>query len=95
MRLSSAKALFTQDVVHRTSKDLPLFERVLHFGDFAKVIVLPASGQDLHASVMPLMRAGVDVSWSAFIHGASQDFETVICDSDHICNILFSSGILP
>lgn len=92
MRLSSAKALFTQDVVHRTAKDLPLFERVLQFGDFAKVIVLPANGVDLNASVIPLMRPGIDFSWNTFICGASSEYEAVICDADHICNILFSSG---
>eukprot|EP00428_Durinskia_dybowskii_P071839 CAMPEP_0170407468 /NCGR_PEP_ID=MMETSP0117_2-20130122/28262_1 /TAXON_ID=400756 /ORGANISM="Durinskia baltica, Strain CSIRO CS-38" /LENGTH=721 /DNA_ID=CAMNT_0010664715 /DNA_START=17 /DNA_END=2182 /DNA_ORIENTATION=- len=92
MRLSNAKALFTQDVVYRFSKNLPLFERVLHFGDFAKVVILPGRGNELHSSIIPHMRPDVDFSWMDFIKGASSTFETVSCSSDHICNILFSSG---
>ena len=92
MRLSHAKALFTQDVVYRFAKNLPLFERVLHFGDFARVVILPGRGKDLHSSVIPLMRPNVDLSWETFLKNASPQFETVICPADHICNILFSSG---
>jgi acetyl-CoA synthetase len=92
MRLSHAKALFTQDVVYRFAKNLPLFERVLHFGDFAHVVILPGRGSELHSSVVPLMRPDLDISWETFLKGTSTAFETVSCPADHICNILFSSG---
>lgn len=92
MRLSHAKALFTQDVVYRFAKNLPLFERVLHFGDFAHVVILPGRGSELHSSVVPLMRPSLDLSWETFLKGTSTVFETVSVPSDHICNILFSSG---
>ena len=92
MRLSHAKALFTQDVVYRAAKYLPLFERVLHFGDFAHVVILPGRYNTLHSSVLSHMRPQLDISWETFMKGASTTFETVSCPSDHICNILFSSG---
>jgi len=92
MRLSHAKALFTQDVVYRAAKYLPLFERVLHFGDFAHCVILPGRGNELHSSIHSHMRDHLDISWADFMKGASTTFETVSCPSDHICNILFSSG---
>ena len=92
MRLSHAKALFTQDVVYRAAKFLPLFERVLHFGDFAHCVILPGRGNVLHPSILSHMRPHLDISWESFMKGASTTFETVSCPSDHICNILFSSG---
>lgn len=92
MRLSHAKALFTQDVVYRSNKYLPLFERVLHFGEFAHVVILPGRGTELHSSVISHMRSHLDISWETFLKGTSTQFDVVSCPSDHICNILFSSG---
>ena len=102
LRLSSAKAIFTQDVIYRGAKFLPLFERVLEAGPL-RAVVLPGalnSGDEcgpglippVHPTVSASMRPGQDLDWATFLDGQSDSFDAVIVDATHPANILFSSG---
>lgn len=98
LRLSSAKAIFTQDVIYRGSKYLPLFERVLEAKP-KQIFVLPGSlgssdstTHEIHPSVQKLCRPSTDIAWSELLESTSDVFEYVSCPSTHPANILFSSG---
>ena len=84
LRLGNAVAVFTQDVIIRGGKELPLYANVTAAGPLP-AIVLPASG----TSAVEL-REG-DVRWDGFL-GEQNRFEAVERDSDDAINILFSSG---
>jgi acetyl-CoA synthetase len=102
MRLANAKAIFTQDVVYRRDKFLPLFSRISQAGNVAtqnghvapQTVVLPGNDiQDaIHPSVVPLMKPDLDRDWVTFLGDSSESFDAVIVPANHICNILFSSG---
>lgn len=93
MRIADAKAIFTQDVVYRRDKYLPLYTRVREsqHGRDTFIVILPGHGDELHESVQSVLRSGLDFSFFDFLH-SSDSFDSVICPSSHICNILFSSG---
>lgn len=96
--LSGAKAVFTQDVVVRGGKALPLYARVADSGAAAAAIVLPANpGRPLQLTSP--FRPG-DVAWDAFLAAAPRTspsgyrFEEVahVADAYEPTNVLFSSG---
>lgn len=84
LRISSAKAAVTQDVVVRAGKTLPMYDKVVSAGA-ARAIVVPAGG-----SLAVRLRSG-DVEWSDFLAGADE-FHPVACDPEDTTNFLFSSG---
>ncbi len=84
LRLANAAAVFTQDVLVRAGKTLPLYATVIG-ADAPPAIVLPA--QDRVG--LPL-RAG-DCAWSEFLEAADR-FEAVTREPSDPVNILFSSG---
>lgn len=84
LRVSNAKAIFTQDVSIWGHKRIPLYARVCD-AHAKKVIVLPAEAQ---VSV-PLRQE--DIAWTDFLVREDQ-FESVACQPMSPCNILFSSG---
>ncbi|WP_437193806.1 AMP-binding protein [Planctomicrobium sp. SH527] len=84
IRLSNAVAIFTQDVLVRNGKVLPLFENVVQ-ANGPRAIVLPAVGES-----RALLRAG-DEDWRTFLQDQGP-FEAVVCDPEAPTNILFSSG---
>jgi acetyl-CoA synthetase len=84
LRIAEAKAVFTQDVIRRAGKELPLYERVVAAGAL-RAIVLPAG-----ASPAVSLRAG-DVAWDDFL-GSRERFEPVLRDPHDVTNVLFSSG---
>ncbi|KQK12602.1 probable acyl-activating enzyme 18, peroxisomal isoform X1 [Brachypodium distachyon] len=89
MRVSNAKAIFTQDFIIRGGKQFPLYSRVME-GTSSKAIVIPATGDCL--GVTP--RTG-DMSWKDFLSraaGRSSIYSPVYQPSDALINILFSSG---
>eukprot|EP00891_Asterochloris_glomerata_P007518 jgi/Astpho2/7518/Aster-02084 len=89
LRIAAAAAIFTQDVIARGGKTLPLYQRVAE-ADAARAIVLPATeGQPLQ---VPL-REG-DISFDKFLAASPPhaEAEPVIGDVDVTSNILFSSG---
>lgn len=90
LRLSGARAIFTQDVLQRGGKTLPLYATV---SEACKpgfpIIVLPAAEQ----LSVPL-RAG-DCDWAAFLQPEDRTcgtFKAVPRNPDDPLNILFSSG---
>lgn len=92
LRIGEAKAVFTQDVIARGGKVLPLYERVAEAmrGTDARAIVLPAKGR------LSVTLAERDLGWDAFLSGGAgqprQAASYCIRSSEDVTNILFSSG---
>ncbi|HKK09333.1 MAG TPA: AMP-binding protein, partial [Bacteroidales bacterium] len=84
LRIANTKLLFTQDVLLRGSKSLPLYEKLLEINP-VKTIVLPAK-----ENVSIPLRDG-DVAWSTFLSDL-ETFAPISCNAHDYCNILFSSG---
>ena len=76
--------VFTQDVVRRDGKIIPLYERIKE-ADGPTAVVLPESRDPSRNS----LRNG-DIHWHEFIVKGSVD--CVVCRSTDFTNILFSSG---
>jgi acetyl-CoA synthetase len=84
LRLSHAKAVFTQDWIQRGGKQLPLYAKVVD----AKAPLAIVLSQ--HPVPAVELRSG-DVTWKEFL-SAAETFDAVpMAPSSHI-NILFSSG---
>src|SRR5262249_55187125 len=84
LRIAQATAVFTQDVVRRGGKTLPLYANIVA-ADAPPVIVLPAA-EDL---ALPL-RDG-DCAWVAFLQSSAR-FATVIREPHDPNTIPFSSS---
>ena len=84
LRISGAKAIFTQDVILRGGKILPLYEKVLS-AHAPVVIVLPALGP-----LQIRLREG-DMAFDHFL-SANTEFENAGCEPADAINVLFSSG---
>lgn len=82
--LGQAQLIFTQDVVSRGGKTLPLYERVVA-ANAPPAIVL--DGRTDHPAV-PLRRS--DITWSEFI--GKEEIDAAVCTPETHSNILFSSG---
>ena len=85
LRIGAAQAVFTQDVILRGGRELPLYARLLA-AEAPRMIVLPGRAD----GVVGDLRAG-DMRWEDFLP-ASDEFAAVACAPDAITNILFSSG---
>ncbi|KAI8464379.1 MAG: hypothetical protein J3K34DRAFT_388561 [Monoraphidium minutum] len=92
--ISKAQAIFTQDVVLRGGKALPLYARVADAAG-PPAIVLPADGP---AAAPRLQLRPGDASWAEFLAGpgggagAVAAFAPRMADAQETTNILFSSG---
>ena len=84
LRIADAKAIFTQDVILRNGKRLPLYEKVKQ-ADAPQAIVLPAEDK------LSIELGEGDVTWTGFL-SESDIFESVARDPHDHSNILFSSG---
>jgi len=84
LRLAHGKAIFTQDVVQRAGKQLPLYEKIIT-ESASRAIVLPER-DDLAVPLRP-----GDLSWQDFLSDDA-NFESVSCSPHAHTNILFSSG---
>jgi acetyl-CoA synthetase len=84
LRLADAKAIFTQDVMRRGGKELPLYEKLKPTNP-PRAIVLPAGEQ-----ISLTLRDG-DLSWQTFLH-ANDRFSPLPREPEDFTNILFSSG---
>jgi len=84
LRITGAKAIFTQDVVIRGSRQYPMYEKI-QAAEGPLTVVVPA-GQRL---AVPL-REG-DRAWAHFLSKRCE-FDPVDRDPDAHINILFSSG---
>jgi len=84
LRIANAVAVFTQDVLLRGGKELPLFANVIEAAA-PRAIVLPARD-----CVALSLRAG-DCEWRDFLE-TDAHFEAVPREPSDAVNILFSSG---
>lgn len=85
VELSKAKLIFTQDIIVRAGKTLPLYEKIAPVLNI-KTIVIPALDDKLSVSLLDK-----DVSWQNFLL-ENNNFTPVICEPHSASNILFSSG---
>jgi acetyl-CoA synthetase len=96
LRISKAKAIFTQDYILRHGKQLPLYDKVID-ANAPMAIVLPymppSIKQLAEGSVVPThsCRQTGDLSWDTFL-SPNNHFDVVLTDSSAYTNILFSSG---
>uniref|UniRef100_A0A6N2LS45 AMP-dependent synthetase/ligase domain-containing protein n=1 Tax=Salix viminalis TaxID=40686 RepID=A0A6N2LS45_SALVM len=90
LKISEAKAIFTQDLIIRGDKRIPLYSRVVH-AQAPMAIVIPTKG----CSFSMNLRDG-DISWHDFTEKATglrgDEFAAVEQPVEAFSNILFSSG---
>jgi acetyl-CoA synthetase len=84
LRISSAGAVVTQDLMLRAGKTLPMYQKVVEGGAERAIVVLSGA-----AEMVPLRPQ--DVTWDDFL-GDDDSFDAVSCDPDDVTNIMFSSG---
>lgn len=83
LKIAEPKVIFTQDVLQRTGKELPLFSKIME-ANAPKAIVLKVSED-------PISLRNGDIYWDSFL-SSNTEFTSVIQNSDAIITILFSSG---
>ena len=83
LKITRPKLIFTQDVLLRGGKKLPLYQKVLEAGA-PRTVIIPMTGQ------RPALREG-DMYWENFICD-NPDFKSIICRPDDTITVLFSSG---
>lgn len=81
---TNTQLIFTQDVILRSGKQLPLYEKVKHSGN-TRAVVLPALDK------LTLSLQNDDLSWQDFLTNDNA-FTTVPCEPMASTNYLFSSG---
>ncbi|KAM7502888.1 hypothetical protein LguiB_001792 [Lonicera macranthoides] len=91
LRVSKAKAIFTQDFIVRGHRRFPLYSRVVEAAP-NKAIVIPATRKDLNIQLRKQ-----DLSWKDFLSGVRHLSRPNYCSPvyqpiDSVTNILFSSG---
>lgn len=91
LRVSNAKAIFTQDSIVRGGRRFPLYSRVIEAAPL-KAIVIPATGEDVQVQLR-----NQDLSWKDFLASVSHlprpDYYFPVYQYiDSVTNILFSSG---
>ena len=84
LKISHTKAIFTQDVINRNGKKLPLYEKVQQ-AESTLAIVLPCE-----KTLTTSLRLH-DHAWKDFLLD-NNEFVSHACDPMSACNILFSSG---
>ena len=85
LRLTNAKAIFTQDYIPRAGKTLPLYDKVTS-ASAPKAIVLP-----MDAATISIQLRDNDLTWEQFLSD-SDEFSSVFRHPHDHMNILFSSG---
>ena len=83
LKITEPKIIFTQDVLYRSGKEIPLYKKVVE-ANAPKSIVLKASKESIQLR-------SEDVLWNAFL-SSKTEFETVIQNTEDMITILFSSG---
>ena len=86
LRIGKAKAIFTQDYIHRAGKRLPLYAKVVA-ANAPKAVVFSCEGSDAIART----EREADITWRDFLSDTAT-FSAIPCDPDAPTNILFSSG---
>ena len=83
LEITKPKVIFTQDVLQRAGKELPLFLKVVE-ANGPKAIVLKVS----EAAISSRKE---DIYWNEFL-SENPNFKTVIQNTEDIITVLFSSG---
>ncbi|XP_054805647.1 probable acyl-activating enzyme 17, peroxisomal [Prosopis cineraria] len=90
LKISKAKVIFTQDLIIRGDKTIPLYSRIVD-AESPMAIVIPTRGSGLSMK----LRDG-DLSWCDFLEGVDslkgKEFMAVEQLAEAFTNILFSSG---
>ncbi len=84
LKLADAKAIFTQDVILRNDKRIPLYQKVID-ADAPQAIVLPCD------VVVDIPLRDSDVDWNTFLL-TNTHYQSIKLSPMSFCNILFSSG---
>lgn len=84
LRITEAKAIFTQDHIIRLGKKIPLYAKVISAN--APTAIVVAAEEVISIA----LRSG-DLNWDAFLV-TNDHFEAVSCSPNTHINILFSSG---
>jgi len=84
LRIAKTKGMFTQDIILRDHKQIPLYEKVVA-ADSPKAIVLPCENE------LQITLRQHDLSWHDFLSN-NERFNAYSCHAMSHCNILFSSG---
>ncbi len=84
LRLSQAKAIFTQDWIHRGGKRLPLYSKVVEAEAPLAIVLSQNATPDLQLR-------SADLTWNDFLSPDST-FAAISADPSAPINILFSSG---
>ncbi|OQW48204.1 MAG: AMP-dependent synthetase [Proteobacteria bacterium SG_bin7] len=84
LRISNAKAVFTQDHIIRSGKKLPMYEKVVAANP-EKIIVLPSE------RALVLTGRANTIYWDKFL-SKKKTFKSLPSDPNEITNVLFSSG---
>ncbi|MGL5926789.1 AMP-binding protein [Chroococcidiopsis sp.] len=84
LRITQAKAIFTQDYIQRASKQLPLYSKIVD-ADAPKAVVL-----SLDTSMSGTLRSS-DLAWQEFL-SLNERFDAAATAPEAYTNILFSSG---
>ena len=83
LKITEPKVIFTQDVLQRAGKELPLFSKVVE-ANAPKAVVLKVSKKTISLRKE-------DIFWDTFL-SSNTSFETIIQNPDDAITILFSSG---
>jgi len=84
LRIANAKGIFTQDIIQRDNKIIPLYEKVVA-AEAPVAIVLPYENE------LKVTLRKHDHNWQDFLI-ADENFQAAVCNAMSHCNILFSSG---
>ena len=85
LRLTNAKAVFTQDYIPRAGKMLPLYDKVIS-ANAPKTVVLP-----VNAATVSIQLRDSDLTWEQFLSDGDEFSSVSRHPHDHM-NVLFSSG---
>jgi len=83
LKITKPEIIFTQDVLQRAGKLLPLYQKVVE-AEAPKAIVIKDSFEEINLRVE-------DIYWNDFLSN-KETFKSVIQNPDDIITILFSSG---
>lgn len=83
LKITGPKLIFTQDVLLRGGKKLPLYQKVME-ADAPRAVVIKMT------ELEPKLRKG-DLFWEAFISD-NTNFQSVVSGPDDTITVLFSSG---
>ncbi len=83
LKITQPKLIFTQDILQRAGKELPLFSKVIE-AKAPKAVVLKVSDKKINLR-------NKDIYFDDFL-SSKKDFKTIIQNPDAIITILFSSG---